>query len=113
VTTLHGLEANDFRRSNPRFVEGNLARNLELLAGVQDLASRKGVTSAQLALAWLLAQGDDVVPIPGSDRREYLEENVAAVEVDLAPADASRLDELFPQGAAAGDRLADYSRIDR
>ena len=113
VTTLDGLEPRDFRRTNPRFAEGNLEQNLVLLGQMQELAERKGVTPAQLALAWLLAQGDDVVPIPGSDRRAYLEENVVAAEVVLDVDDLLRLDQIFPPGAAAGERLADYSRIDR
>jgi len=113
VRTLDGLEQNDFRRTNPRFGAGNLERNLALLRHVEELAGGKGVTPAQLALAWLLAQGDDVVPIPGSDRRSYLEENVAAADVGLTAAELARLDEIFPKGAAAGERLADYSRIDR
>jgi aryl-alcohol dehydrogenase-like predicted oxidoreductase len=112
VRTLDGLEQNDFRRTNPRFGAGNLERNLALLRHVEELAGGKGVTPAQLALAWLLAQGDDVVPIPGSDRRSYLEENVASADLRLAASDLARLDEIFPKGAAAGERLADYSRID-
>jgi len=113
VRTLEGLEQNDFRRSNPRFNDGNLEHNLALLGEVEALARDRGITPAQLALSWLLAQGEDVVPIPGSDRRSYLEENLAAVDVGLTPADLARLDEIFPRGAAAGERLADYSRIDR
>jgi aryl-alcohol dehydrogenase-like predicted oxidoreductase len=113
VTTLEGLEPNDFRRTNPRFADGNLEKNLALLRRLQELAELKGVTPAQLALAWLLAQGDDVVPIPGSDRRMYLEENVGAAALTLSDDDLARLDEIFPPGAAAGERLADYSRIDQ
>jgi aryl-alcohol dehydrogenase-like predicted oxidoreductase len=113
VTTLEGLEPKDFRRTNPRFAEGNLEHNLRLLRRMQELAEQKRVTQAQLALAWLLAQGDDVVPIPGSDRRTYLEENLGAAEVTLGDDDLARIDEIFPPGAAAGERLADFSRIDR
>jgi aryl-alcohol dehydrogenase-like predicted oxidoreductase len=112
VTTLDGLEENDLRRTNPRFRPGNLERNVELLRSVEQLAGDKEITPAQLSLAWLLAQGDDVVPIPGSDRRTYLEENLSAAGVELSPSDLARLDEVFPPGAAAGERLADYSRID-
>ncbi|HZO97277.1 MAG TPA: aldo/keto reductase [Gaiellaceae bacterium] len=112
VKTLDGLEPDDFRRTNPRFQAENLKHNLRLLEGFERLASEKGITPAQLALAWLLAQGDDVVPIPGSDRRSFLEENVASVEVELTPDELERIDMVFPKGAAAGDRLADYSRID-
>jgi len=113
VTTLDGLEPTDFRRTNPRFAEGNLEQNLALLGRMHQLADEKGVTPAQLALAWLLARGDDVVPIPGSDRRTYLEENLVAADVVLDQDDLARLDGIFPPGAAAGERLSDYSRIDR
>jgi aryl-alcohol dehydrogenase-like predicted oxidoreductase len=112
VTTLDGLEPGDFRRGNPRFREGNLEHNLTLLRRMQQFARERDVTPAQLALAWILAQGDDIVAIPGSDRRSYLEENVEAADIELTAADLAQIDEIFPPGAAAGDRLADYSRID-
>jgi aryl-alcohol dehydrogenase-like predicted oxidoreductase len=112
VTTLDGLVEGDFRRSNPRFRDGNLERNLERLHGFEAIARDKGITPAQLALAWILAQGEDIVAIPGSDRRSHLEENLRAVDVELTAADLARIDEVFPVGGAAGDRLADYSRID-
>jgi aryl-alcohol dehydrogenase-like predicted oxidoreductase len=96
------LEENDFRRHGPRFTGENLERNLELVAKVRDLAAEKGCTPGQLALAWVLAQGDDVVPIPGTKRRTYLEENLAAVDVELTPQDLARIDAEVP--AAAGDR---------
>jgi aryl-alcohol dehydrogenase-like predicted oxidoreductase len=113
VDTIGGLDVRDFRRSNPRFETPNLARNLALLEPLKRLAADKGITLAQLSLAWILAQGDDIVPIPGTDRRRYLEENAGAVEVRLGPQDLRRIAEAFPPEAVAGDRLADYSRIDR
>lgn len=112
VTTLDGLEPGDFRRTNPRFREGNLEHNLTLLRRMQDFARERRMTPAQLALAWILAQGEDVVAIPGSERRSHLEENVGAAAIELTAADLGRIDEIFPPGAAVGDRLADYSRID-
>lgn len=113
VTTLEGLDERDFRQTNPRFREGNLERNLERLRGVEALARQKGITPAQLALAWILAQPDGIVAIPGSDRRSHLDENLHAVDIELTVDDLACLDEVFPVGAAVGDRLADYSRIDQ
>jgi aryl-alcohol dehydrogenase-like predicted oxidoreductase len=94
----------DFRRQAPRFQGANLGRNLALAARIADLAAVKGVTPAQLALAWVLAQGDDLVVIPGTKRRAYLEQNVVATEIVLTPDQLCRLDELAPAGVAAGDR---------
>jgi aryl-alcohol dehydrogenase-like predicted oxidoreductase len=94
----------DFRRDHPRFEGENLASNLALVERVRNLADGKGATLAQLAIAWLLAQGDDVVPIPGTKRRRYLEENVAALELKLSPEDLAAIDEVAPPGAVAGDR---------
>jgi aryl-alcohol dehydrogenase-like predicted oxidoreductase len=95
------LDEGDFRRTGPRFTGENLKANLALAAKVNEMAAEKSVTPAQLALAWVLAQGDDLVPIPGTKRREYLEQNAAAVEVELTEDDLGRLDEL-PE--AAGER---------
>ena len=95
------LDETDFRRKGPRFTGENLEHNLELATKVEELATEKGVTPAQLALAWVLAQGEDVVPIPGTKRRKYLEQNVGAVEVELSDEDLARLDQL---PAAAGNR---------
>jgi aryl-alcohol dehydrogenase-like predicted oxidoreductase len=106
------LPADDFRRNHPRFQGENFQRNLELVERVREIAEEKGVTSGQLALAWVLAQGKDIVPIPGTKRREYLEENVAATEIELTPEDLARLDEAAPPGATSGDRYADMSTID-
>lgn len=94
----------DFRRIQPRFQGENFRKNLELVAAVEEIAASKGVTAAQLALAWVLAQGNDVVPIPGTKRVKYLEDNVAAVEVKLTPADLAALDAAFPRSAVAGAR---------
>jgi len=96
------LADDDFRRTGPRFKGENLERNLDLVAKVEDLASEKGCTPGQLALAWVLAQGDDVVPIPGTKRRSYLEENAAATDVELTADDLARIDVEVP--AAAGER---------
>ena len=102
----------DFRRHHPRFQGENFDRNIELVARVEELASEKGVTAGQLALAWVLHRGDDIVPIPGTKHVRYLEENAAAAEISLSEDDLARLEEIAPAGAAAGDRYADMSSID-
>ncbi|WP_339490764.1 aldo/keto reductase [Pseudomonas sp. EL_65y_Pfl2_R95] len=96
----------DYRRFSPRFQGDNFAKNLQLVAQVEQLARDKGVKASQLALAWVLAQGDDIVPIPGTKRRRYLEENIAALEVNLSPAELADLNAIFPAQAAAGDRYS-------
>src|SRR3954464_2075666 len=96
------LDENDFRRSGPRFTGENLDANLQLASKVAEIAAEKGITPAQLALAWVLAQGDDLVPIPGTKRRKYLEENAAAVDVELSDDDLARIDAELP--SAAGKR---------
>lgn len=106
------LPEDDWRHRHPRFQGDNFRRNLELVDRVETMADEKGVTPAQLALAWLLEQGDDVVPIPGTTSREHLSENAAAVEVELTGSDLSRLDELAPRGAAVGDRYPTMSTVD-
>ncbi|CAI0953765.1 putative oxidoreductase [Serratia quinivorans] len=98
------LDADDFRRNNPRFQGENFARNLELVAKVTELAKQKGVAPSQLALAWVLAQGEHIVPIPGTKRRRYLEENIAAVELTLSQAELAAIEAVFPLQAAAGAR---------
>lgn len=98
------LDADDFRHSNPRFQGENFARNLELVAKVTELAKQKGVAPSQLALAWVLAQGEHIVPIPGTKRRRYLEENIAAVELTLSQAELAAIEAVFPLQAAAGAR---------
>lgn len=102
--TPDDFDAGDYRRHSPRFQGENFARNLELVARVKDIAARIGCTPGQLALAWVLAQGDDIVPIPGTKRRTWLEENVAAASITLTPAQLAELDAVFPTGAAAGLR---------
>jgi aryl-alcohol dehydrogenase-like predicted oxidoreductase len=106
------LPDDDFRKHNPRFQGENFKRNMELVDRVEEIAREKGVKPGQLALAWVLAQGEDIVPIPGTKRREYLEENVAAVEIELTEDDLRRIDEAAPVGAAAGARYPDMSSID-
>jgi aryl-alcohol dehydrogenase-like predicted oxidoreductase len=106
------FEDDDFRKHHPRFKGDAFQRNWDLLERVQEIASEKEITPGQLALAWVLAQGDDIVPIPGTKRRKYLEENAAATEVDLTREDMARIDEVFPRGVTAGDRYADMSAID-
>jgi aryl-alcohol dehydrogenase-like predicted oxidoreductase len=103
----------DFRRRNPRFQREALDHNLELLSTVRRLAADKGVTPGQLALAWVLAQGDDVVPIPGTKRVRYLEENVAAAAVELSEADLTVLADAIPRERVVGERFPDMSSIDR
>jgi aryl-alcohol dehydrogenase-like predicted oxidoreductase len=102
----------DFRSRHPRFQDDNLARNLELLRRLEEIAADKGVTSAQLALAWVLHRGADVVPIPGTKRRRYLEENIAAAALELSDDELERLDRALPPGATAGQRYADMKSID-
>ena len=104
ITSTAALADDDRRRDHPRFHEENLERNLGLLGTLRELAAAKACTPAQIALAWLLAQGDDIVPIPGTKRRRYLEENVAAPDVRLDAADLARLDQAFPPGITAGER---------
>jgi aryl-alcohol dehydrogenase-like predicted oxidoreductase len=107
VKTLDDLAPDDFRRTSPRFQGENFQKNLQVVDRVRQIAAEKGATAGQIALAWLLAQGEDVVPIPGTKRRTYLEENVAATGVTLSPADLARIDEAAPKGVAAGARYAD------
>ena len=102
------LPEGDYRRFSPRFQGENFQKNLDLVRRVEEIAREKSCTPSQLALAWVLAQGDDIVPIPGTKRRKYLEENARAVEMDLTPNDLRRLEEVFPQGAAAGLRYPEH-----
>src|SRR5213595_1984895 len=95
---------NDFRKNHPRFQGENFEKNIQLVREVEAMAREKGCTTAQLALAWVLAQGDDVVPIPGTKRVRYLDENIGALDVNLSRADLERLDAILPPGAAAGER---------
>ena len=98
------LEPDDFRRRNPRFQGENFEKNLELVRRIEEIAAEKKCTPAQLALAWVLAQGEDIVPIPGAKSRKHLEENAAALEIKLTPEDLKRIDEVAPKGVAAGLR---------
>jgi aryl-alcohol dehydrogenase-like predicted oxidoreductase len=102
--SLDDLPPDDYRRNAPRFQGENFQKNLELVKHIEELAAAKGCTPAQVGLAWALAQGEDIVPIPGTKRRKYLEENVAALEVELTPADLQRIEEIAPKGVAAGTR---------
>jgi len=104
LRSLEGLPPDDFRRGLPRFQEKNLGANLGLVDRFAEFAREKGCTPAQLALAWLLAQGDDIVPIPGTKKRRYLEENAAASEISLSPGDLARIEATVPKGSAVGDR---------
>jgi aryl-alcohol dehydrogenase-like predicted oxidoreductase len=101
------LPEDDFRRHSPRFSGENFQRNLDLVAKVEEIAREKGCRVSQVALAWVLAQGDDVVPIPGTRHVRYLEENVGALDVRLSDEDLRRIDAAFPKGAAAGERYAE------
>jgi aryl-alcohol dehydrogenase-like predicted oxidoreductase len=96
----------DFRRNHPRFQGDNFEKNLELVREVEEMAKEKGCSTAQLALAWVLAQGDDIVPIPGTKRIKYLDDNIGALEVKLSRDDLDRLDAILPPGAASGERYA-------
>ena len=93
---------------SPRFQGENFQKNLDLVRSVEEIAAQKKCTASQLALAWVLAQGDDIIPIPGTKRRKYLEENVAAIDVKLTAEDLRRIDEIFPSGAAAGERYPEH-----
>ncbi|MFV8867911.1 aldo/keto reductase [Serratia fonticola] len=104
IQSIEDLAADDFRRDNPRFQGENFARNLELVTKVSELARRKGVTPSQLALAWVMAQGENIVPIPGTKRRRYLEENVAAAEITLSEQELAAIEAVFPQTGVAGAR---------
>jgi aryl-alcohol dehydrogenase-like predicted oxidoreductase len=113
VRSTSDLADDDFRRSHPRFRGENFRRNLDLVAKVDELAAAKAITPGQLALAWVLARGGDVVPIPGTTRVPHLEENVRALEVELTEEDLAGLEAVFPRGATAGDRYADMSSVNR
>lgn len=113
ITSRADLAADDFRLSNPRFADGAFDANRALVAQVQALAEAKGVTAAQLALAWVLAQGEDVVPIPGTRRVRYLEQNVGAVGITLDDADLAALAAAVPAASVVGDRYPDMSTVDR
>ena len=106
--TFEDLAPDDYRRNSPRFQGENFQKNLNLVHEVEKLAIDKGCKPSQLALAWAMAQGEDIVPIPGTKRRKYLEENAAAADIELSPEDLARLDEAFPRDAAAGQRYPEH-----
>ncbi len=107
------LAAEDFRRRNPRFQEGNLDRNLTILDPILQVASARGASPAQIALAWVMAKGEDIVPIPGTKRRTYLEENIAAADLSLTPEEVASLDQRIPPGMTAGDRYPNMGTVNR
>jgi len=109
VRSLDDLTPDDFRRHNPRFQGDNLGHNLQIVTSLADLAKEKGVATSQLALAWVLAQGDDVVPIPGTKRRSYLALNIGALDISLTAADLARIDAAAPVGAASGARYPEQA----
>ena len=110
ITSIDDLAENDFRRSNPRFQGENFQKNIDLVKAVAAIAADKGVTAAQLALAWVLARGETLVPIPGTRRIRTLEENAAAVDIVLSADDLARIEAVFPKGAASGHRYAEAAR---
>jgi aryl-alcohol dehydrogenase-like predicted oxidoreductase len=107
IRRFEDLAEDDYRRSSPRFQDENFEKNLQLVDHVREMADEKDLTPGQIALAWLLHQGEDVVPIPGTKRREYLEENAAAVNVTLTDEDLRRIEEVMPKGVAAGERYGE------
>ncbi len=109
IRRFEDLPEDDYRRSSPRFQGENFQRNLDLVKRVEEIAREKKCTLAQLALAWVLAQGDDIVPIPGTKRRRYLQENVGALNVELTSADLARIDQVAPEHAFAGKRYPDWA----
>ncbi len=113
IRRFEDLPEGDYRRQSPRFQGENFDKNLELVERVNEIAAEKDVTPGQLALAWLLHRGDDIVPIPGTKRREYLEENVAATNIELTDEDLRRIEEVAPRDVAAGERYADMSSVNR
>ncbi|MEO0457239.1 MAG: aldo/keto reductase [Cyanobacteria bacterium P01_A01_bin.114] len=113
IKSIDDLAEDDYRRNSPRFQGENFAKNLAVVEQVKAIAQEKGVTASQLAIAWLLAKGENIVPIPGTKRRQYLEENAAAVDIELTPTELERIEAAAPQGVAAGDRYPDMSSVNR
>jgi aryl-alcohol dehydrogenase-like predicted oxidoreductase len=111
--TLDDLDAKDFRRISPRFQGENFRKNLDVVDRIEEIAREKGIAASQLALAWVLHQGNDIVPIPGTKHVKYLEENLRALEVELSKEDLRRIDEVAPKGIAAGERYPDMSNVNR
>ena len=113
IKSIDDLEPGDYRRNSPRFKGENFGKNLDLVRRIETLAKEKHVTPSQLALAWLLARGTDIVPIPGSRSRGHLEENVEAAQIELSPRDLQQIDEVAPKGVAVGERYPDMSMVNR
>ena len=111
IQRIEDLAVDDYRRHSPRFQGENFAKNLAVVEQVNTIAQEKGVSASQLAIAWLLAKGEDIVPIPGTKRRQYLEENAAAVDIQLTPTEIEQIEAVAPQGIAAGDRYPDMSSV--
>lgn len=111
IRSIDDLDPGDARRTHPRFQGENFIKNLELVDRVKEIAAKKGITASQLALAWVLAQGNDVVPIPGTKKIKYLDENIDALDVVLTPADLQLIDAAAPKGVTAGDRYANMSNV--
>ncbi len=109
IKRFDDLAEDDYRRFSPRFQGDNFDKNLKLVDKVTELANNKGVTASQLALAWVMAQGDDIVPIPGTKRRKYLEENAAAAEIEFSASEVESIEGVFPVGAASGERYPEQS----
>ena len=113
IRSIDDLAEDDYRRRAERFQGDNFEKNLDLVAQVEQIATEKGVTPSQLALAWVLAQGDDIVPIPGTKRVSYLEQNIGALDLELTSAELGRIDAAFPNGVTAGNRYPDMSTVNR
>jgi aryl-alcohol dehydrogenase-like predicted oxidoreductase len=111
IRSIDDLDPSDVRRGHPRFQGKNFAMNLELLERVKGIADRKAITPSQLAIAWVLAQGNDVVPIPGTKKIKYLDENIAALDVELSAEDLALIDSAAPMGSTAGERYANMSNV--
>jgi aryl-alcohol dehydrogenase-like predicted oxidoreductase len=109
IKSVDDFEPDDYRRNSPRFQGDNFAKNLKLVDEIKELATEKNCSASQLALAWVLAQGDDIVPIPGTKRRKYLDENLRALDVGLTADDLARIDRVVPPGAASGERYAPHA----
>ena len=113
ITTPDDLPEDDFRRHSPRFQGAAFDRNIDLVRAIGAMAERKGCSPAQLALAWVLAQGDDIVPIPGTKQRTYLDQNIGSIDVTLDDGELAQIDRIMPAGAASGDRYASMATIDQ
>ena len=113
IKSPNDFEPDDYRRSSPRFMGDNFRKNLELVERVRQIADEKGVTPSQLAIAWALGRGEDIVPIFGTRNRGRLEENLEALHIELTPQDLQRVEEAAPKGATSGERYADMGIIER